>query len=59
MSIAERAKHQTGRNTTITIKNGTAGADTLVGTNVADQLFGKAGNDILKGLAGPDLLDGQ
>jgi serralysin len=40
------------------IKNGTAGADTLIGTNVADQLFGKDGNDILKGLAGPDLLDG-
>jgi Ca2+-binding RTX toxin-like protein len=42
----------------MTIKNGTAGADTLIGTNAADQLFGKDGNDILKGLAGPDLLDG-
>jgi Ca2+-binding RTX toxin-like protein len=42
----------------MTIKNGTAGADTLIGTTSADQLFGKDGNDILKGLAGPDLLDG-
>jgi Ca2+-binding RTX toxin-like protein len=42
----------------MTIKNGTAGADTLIGTTGADQLFGEAGNDILKGLAGPDLLDG-
>jgi len=42
----------------MTIKTGTAGADTLIGTTGADQLFGKAGNDILKGLAGPDLLDG-
>jgi hypothetical protein len=40
----------------MTIKNGTAGADTLIGTTSADQLFGKDGNDILKGLAGPDLL---
>ena len=40
------------------IKNGTAGADTLIGTTLADQLFGKGGNDILKGLAGPDKLDG-
>ena len=32
----------------MTIKNGTAGADTLTGTTGADQLFGKDGNDILK-----------
>jgi Ca2+-binding RTX toxin-like protein len=42
----------------MTIKNGTAGADTITGTSVADQLFGLAGNDVLKGLAGADTLDG-
>jgi serralysin len=42
----------------MTIKHGTAGADTLVGTSGADQLFGEGGSDVLKGLAGGDTLDG-
>jgi Ca2+-binding RTX toxin-like protein len=42
----------------MTIKTGTAGADTLVGTADQDTLLGLGGNDQLTGGAGADLLDG-
>lgn len=37
---------------------GTAGNDSLIGSNANDNLFGLDGNDTLLGLAGDDLLDG-
>ena len=40
------------------IINGTAGNDTLNGTNSADQIFGFGGDDTLNGNGGNDMLDG-
>ena len=37
---------------------GTAGNDTLKGTNGADAISGKAGDDVLLGLKGTDAMDG-
>ncbi|MFO1412642.1 MAG: calcium-binding protein [Burkholderiales bacterium] len=40
------------------LRQGTSGADSLVGGMWDDRLFGYAGNDTLSGLDGNDLLDG-
>ncbi|MBP0447176.1 type I secretion C-terminal target domain-containing protein [Roseomonas sp. SSH11] len=40
------------------LRNGTAGNDTVAGTQDADTISGLAGNDTLTGLGGADLLDG-
>lgn len=37
---------------------GTAGADTLTGSNAVDVIFGEGGNDALKGNSGDDTLIG-
>ena len=42
----------------VTILEGLAGNDTVVGTSGRDTLFGGAGNDVLRGLGGNDVLDG-
>ena len=39
-------------------RRGTAGNDSLIGSNSADVLLGLAGNDILKGNGGNDKLEG-
>ena len=44
--------------TTLTVKAGGTGNDTLTGTSGADLLLGQNGNDTLSGLAGVDLLCG-
>ncbi len=41
------------------IREGTALADRLVGTNFNDIIEGKAGNDVLYGLGGHDIIDGD
>lgn len=41
------------------IRQGTARADRLFGTNFADIMEGKAGDDVLFGLGGNDVMDGD
>ncbi len=41
------------------IREGTRGADRLIGTAFADIIEGKAGNDVLFGLGGNDIMDGD
>lgn len=40
-------------------REGTAGRDRLLGTNLADNMEGKGGNDLLYGFAGNDIMDGD